>query len=281
TGYTYLWNNGATTQCRSVMGGTYTVTVTNAAGCSCSSTKVVTACTPPSCTITGSSTCGSTAVQICAPSGTGYTYLWNNGATTQCRSVYAGTYTVTVTNAAGCSCTSSKTVTTCTPPSCSISGYSTCGSNAIQICAPSGTGYTYLWSNGATTQCRYVYAGTYWVTVTNSSGCSSSCSKCVTVSRMMESTVVDNSGTFQVSAYPNPFYESSTIEFQNTKENSHVTIELYDLTGNRIATLFEQDVEQGVTYQAKVNAANLAEGVYIYRLISGDDVINGKLTLIK
>ena len=59
---------------------------------------------------------------------------------------------------------------------------SICDGQSTQLCAPTGNGLTYLWSNGATGSCITVSkAGTYSVTVTNSSGCSSNCSKCVTV----------------------------------------------------------------------------------------------------
>ncbi len=108
----YLWNTGATTQTIAVgTPGQYSVTVTNAAGCRANSTPVTTAYTtlaPP--TITGNlSFCqgGNTTLDA----GAGYTsYSWNTGATTQAALVNgAGSYTVTVTNAAGCS--ASRTVT--------------------------------------------------------------------------------------------------------------------------------------------------------------------------
>ena len=54
-----------------------------------------------------------------------------------------------------------------------------------------------------------------------------------------------------------------------------------NLIGSKMAVLLDKDVEKDVTYQTKVDAANLAEGVYFYRIASGDNVITGKLILLK
>jgi hypothetical protein len=152
------------------------------------------------------------------------------------------------------------------------------------LCAPSGTGYTYLWSGGGTSRCKTVNcAGTYTVTVTNSNGCSSTCSAIVSYTNREASVqdIIPVADGIEVNAYPNPFTSNATIEFQNTEANSHLVIELYSSTGNKIALLFDNDVEQGITYKAEVNAGNLAEGIYIYRITNGDLVINRKLILMK
>ncbi len=68
-------------------------------------------------------------------------------------------------------------------PNCSINGSNfCCGGDPVQLCVPISAGaVSYLWSNGATTRCTQVFVtGTYTVTVTNASGCSSSCNKTVT-----------------------------------------------------------------------------------------------------
>ncbi|MBK9734938.1 MAG: hypothetical protein IPO92_08220 [Saprospiraceae bacterium] len=78
-------------------------------------------CTPPSCLITGSSSvCTGGSVQWCAPAGLS-AYNWSTGATSQCIVVStAGTYTVTVTDANGCTISCNKSLTVNTPPSCLI-----------------------------------------------------------------------------------------------------------------------------------------------------------------
>ena len=182
----YTWSNGAHTQCiTATAAGTYTVTVTNANGCTSSCSKCITVTAPPSCTITGCGTsiCQGSTAQLCAPAG--YTsYTWSTGAHTQCISVGAvGTYTVTVTNSSGCTASCSKTIAVSTLPTCSITGNATfCTGGSAQLCATAGMA-SYHWSNGATTQCITVTsAGTYTATITNSAGCSSICSKCITAS---------------------------------------------------------------------------------------------------
>src|SRR5204863_287671 len=146
--------------------GTYTVTVTDANGCSNSCNKTLTINPLPSCLITGnSSICSGSSTQWCAPAGLA-SYLWSTGATTQCITVSAaGTYTVTVTDANGCSSSCSKSLVAGAPPVCSITGNSAiCSGSSTQWCARAGLA-SYLWNTGATTQCITVnIAGTYTIT---------------------------------------------------------------------------------------------------------------------
>ena len=185
TGMTsYQWSNGATSECITITtGGTYTVTVTNANGCTSSCSKTVTVAMPPPCTISGNSSfCPGTSTQICASPGMA-SYLWSTGETTQCIAVTAaGTYSVTGTNFTGCSSTCSKTLTLSNATNCAITGNTSfCAGGSTELCAPAGM-YAYLWSTGATTQCIAVNnPGIYSVILTTASACNSSCSKTVTL----------------------------------------------------------------------------------------------------
>jgi hypothetical protein len=172
-----VWSTGATTQSIAVSAaGSYTVTATNAGGCSATSVaKVVTANTIPATpTITGPATfCPGTSITLTSSAATGN--LWSTGATTQSITVSAaGSYTTTVTNAAGCSATSAAKVVTANPAQATpiISGpASICGGGTIALTSSSATGN--LWSTGATTQSITVAAaGSFTVTVTNAGGCS-------------------------------------------------------------------------------------------------------------
>ncbi|WP_212003314.1 ice-binding family protein [Chitinophaga sp. HK235] len=300
----YLWNTGATTRCIDVSTpGTYTVTTTNSAGCTSTCSKTVTVSAPTECSITGNtSICQGQTTELCAPEGFAK-YLWSTGETTSCITVStAGMYTVTTTNSAGCSSTCSKTVTVLGGSDCIITGSVSCGpGKSIQLCAPSG--YTkYLWNTGATTSCiKVTHGGTYTVTVTNAAGCETTASRYITShyittrkatpdttnqtakleTWISEAPLSVNSDNMTAKAYPNPFNGKAVVEFRTPGANEHVVVELYDMKGFKILTLFDKKVKGNVWYKTEVNGTSLSEGVYIYRISNGHQVINGKLILIK
>jgi hypothetical protein len=166
-GTLYRWSNGAATASITVGAGTYTVTVTNLAGCT--ATRSVTVNNNQFTTsITGTLKVCSGATTTLTASGGG-SYRWSNGATTQSVNVGAGTYTVTVTNNS-CTATASATVSTSSSPNAQISGNLTVCNNGTTTLTASG-GTTYAWSNGSNTASITVGVGTYTVTVTNAAGC--------------------------------------------------------------------------------------------------------------
>ncbi|MBL0073290.1 MAG: choice-of-anchor L domain-containing protein [Bacteroidetes bacterium] len=180
----YLWNTGAVTQQLNVTtAGNYTVTVTNAAGCSANTSVNVTVNALPVPNITGlASFCQGANSTIDA--GAGYaSYQWNTGAVTQTINVSAAnTYTVTVTNANGCSNTDSQVITVNPLPVPAISGTTTIcqGANTSLTAGPGFTGY--LWSTGGLgASINVTTSGTYTVTVTDGNGCKASTSTNVTV----------------------------------------------------------------------------------------------------
>ena len=108
-----------------------------------------------------------------------YTYAWSNGGSTAViNNLSAGTFTVTASNASGCTATNTVTVassvvtlTTSTP----VTTNSSCGgaTGSASISATNGTSpFTYLWSNGGTTQTiNNVASGSYTVTITDANSC--------------------------------------------------------------------------------------------------------------
>jgi large repetitive protein len=124
----YAWSNGASTRTITATAtGTYIVTVSNASGCTGTASRSVTVNALPVVTITATSNgviCFGTAVTLTATNGF-TSYAWTGGGTTRNKSVTAaGSYTVTVTNAAGCANTATSVVTdvtVCQVPSGGVS----------------------------------------------------------------------------------------------------------------------------------------------------------------
>lgn len=79
--------------------------------------------------------------------------------------------------------------------------------------------------------------------------------------------------------FPNPFNPLTTIEFSTAIE-TNVQLKIYDVLGNEIATLVNENKKPG-TYKYQFNAEELSSGVYFYKLIAGDFSSTKKLVLIK
>lgn len=183
-GYSYQWSNGASSQdLQNLSAGTYTVTVTDANGCSTTASASVSqpasiqaAALPTNATCFGGN---DGSINLSVSGGTvPYSFSWSNGSNAQNPvNLTAGAYTVTITDANGCTATASATVnsptqislnTSTSPSSC---GTANDGSVDLSVAGGAG-GYSYAWSNGATTQdLSGVSEGTYSVTVTDANGC--------------------------------------------------------------------------------------------------------------
>jgi photosystem II stability/assembly factor-like uncharacterized protein len=79
--------------------------------------------------------------------------------------------------------------------------------------------------------------------------------------------------------YPNPFNPSTTIKYELPK-SSEVRLSVYDLLGREVSVLVNEKREAGV-HEVKCDGANLASGVYFYRLQAGDFVQSKKLIIVK
>ena len=185
--YTYAWNNSQTSATLSnLAGGSYSVTVTDANGCTITSTVVVGNTNAPVVTLQSSSniTCfgGTTGTATVNASGgsSPYTYAWSpsGGSAATASGLSAGTYTVTVTGSNGC--VQTQTLTLTQPPAIVLTTNSipeNCGNasgSVIAITSGGTPGYTYAWSNSATNDTiSNLIAGSYTVTVTDANGCTS------------------------------------------------------------------------------------------------------------
>ncbi|HEX7356601.1 MAG TPA: T9SS type A sorting domain-containing protein, partial [Ignavibacteriaceae bacterium] len=79
--------------------------------------------------------------------------------------------------------------------------------------------------------------------------------------------------------YPNPFNPSTTIKFQIPKD-SFVSLKVYDILGNEISTLINEQKAQG-RYEVNFNASSLASGVYVYKIQAGGFISSKKMMLLK
>ena len=79
--------------------------------------------------------------------------------------------------------------------------------------------------------------------------------------------------------YPNPFNVSTSLRFE-LAETGHVTAELFDVTGRRVALLTNQDCDAG-KHQVRIDGTGLASGVYFVQLNTAEQVKSMKLLLLK
>lgn len=191
--YTYNWSNGSSAEDLSnLIAGTYTVTVTDANLC----TQIISAnVIAPSafnvnvnvtnllCNGSGAGSINLTVSGAVAP----YTYLWSNNATTEdIANLVPAVYSVTITDINGCTVQESATITVPTSLSTTVSvtdlPCNASGFGSIDLSAGGGIPpYSYLWSNGATTEdLNNLAVGIYNVSVSDVNACSAT--RSVTVS---------------------------------------------------------------------------------------------------
>lgn len=200
-GYTaYLWNDGSLNQTLQVFAsGTYAVTITDANGCTGSSSLMVTETPSLTPIITG-------ALEFCEGSGTtldagtGYTsYLWSTGETGQTINVTnEGNFGVLVMDANGCSGSANITTVIHQNPNVLIGGSTTyCIGGFTTLDA--GAGYSsYIWSNNSTTQTIIVSSpGVYSVDVIDMYGCAGSGTVTITESTSLSPVITGNTAFCQ------------------------------------------------------------------------------------
>jgi len=263
--YGYSWSNGSTSEdISSLAPNTYNVTVTDANGCTATTSVVITQPAVLNASISGTNvSCngGSTgSADLSVTGGTApFSYSWSNLATSQDLSNIAiGSYDVTVTDAHGCTATSSVTIS-------QPSAVAVTSSNDGPKHAPSsvtlssngsgGTGtITYSWSpstgmNSATAQNPVLgstigsYSGIYTVTATDANGCSATSTTSVTVYGT-KLYVNNNSTTNDVftsavgnnANYGTPASPFATLQFALSVSRSNDTIYMdagdYTFNGN-------------------------------------------------
>ena len=80
--------------------------------------------------------------------------------------------------------------------------------------------------------------------------------------------------------YPNPFNPTTAIEFQQVKEPCFVSLKIYDMLGNEVATIVNEQLHRGY-YKYQWYGSRMASGVYFYRIKAGNYTAVKKMLLMK
>ena len=110
----------------------------------------------------------------------------------------------------------------------------------------------------------------------------------------MDSSAEDNDLPYNYALYqnyPNPFNPTTTIKFtipSNVKREMSnslpaygvVTLKIYDVLGNEIATLVNEEKPAG-SYEVEFDGTNLTSGIYFYQLRAGEFIQTKKMLLLK
>lgn len=284
--FTYSWapSGGTAATASGLTPGSYTCTVTDANGCSTTTSVSITEPTALGLTVetvTDPTTCGGAdgAINMSFSGGTpGYTYMWNNGGMTEDISgLVAGSYSVTVTDVNGCTL-SSGMITLTDPPAPTVTMSlvmdSICSSDPllslIGTASPSGgtfagtgvTGTDFTPSVGPG-----VYAITY--SYTDANNCSASTVDSITVD-ICTGLFADNS-TNSLQILPNPNNGTFVIQLGSTREA--VTLTLRNALGQTVKTM------QLPAGKNSVDMSGLSQGIYLLDVANADGKMTKKIVV--
>lgn len=202
--YTFLWSTGATTQnLTNIPAGSYTVTITDNAGCAGTFTIAVNNLNGPSLSITGTEvscfgSCDGTSSVTIAGGTPPFTYLWSPGGqtTSSVSGLCEGIYNVQVTDGVGCITIATDTVTEPQPLASNATIVNaSCGGvcdGSVTLNVSGGSGpYTYSWLPGGqtTSSVNGLCAGSYTVTITDNNGCDTTLTFNITEPTLLDVTV--------------------------------------------------------------------------------------------
>jgi uncharacterized delta-60 repeat protein len=82
-----------------------------------------------------------------------------------------------------------------------------------------------------------------------------------------------------IGAYPNPFNPTTTISYQ-LPATGFINLSVYDISGKKVAELVNGNREAGA-HEVTFDATDLASGVYLYKLETGNITMTNKMVVIK
>lgn len=282
-GIAYNWSTGQTSNpivVNPTSNTVYTVTATNTFGCTASTSQLVTVNSLPSPSITGTTTiCEGESTTITGNDGVSYS--WNTGATTSGITVNPmvnTAYTVTATNAVGCTASASQMITVNSLPTVTLSAFPfafVCVYDAnltLTDGTPSGGTFSGPGVSGNTFNPSTAGVGSHTIqyAVTDGNNCTGSDSETLVVDACL--SIDENWETSLVMA-PNPASDKLFISF-NTGINGDVFIRLFSLDGKAVYTSYAGN---SGAYQGYIDVSVLADGVYMLQVESKAGIISRKL----
>ena len=272
-GSSYLWSTGALTQTITInVGGTYSVTVTGANGCTASDAITITAGSLPIVSLGADAGLCPGAVLILDAGNAGSSYVWSTGATSKTIVISAaGSYSVTVTNAGGC--VASDAITISASPA-AVSTFTNIQANISQevTFTPTNPLGTHLWTFGtggptstlASPTFTFSPYGVYQVThtFTTPDGCSSTTVQLVTVLNVGFNNKFESS--FSYTIYPNPIQTETTISYE-LKDRSQIQVNVYDVLGRKVAELVNATQTSG-KHEMRLSSDKFTSGAGVYEI---------------
>jgi PKD repeat protein len=266
---TYTWTNPASNSASITVSPTvttsYTVSGTNALGCVHSITTAVNITSAPSISVNSATICSGSSATLTASGVSSYSWTSpvSNSAVITVSPTSNTTYTVTGT-AAGCVGTYSATGTVVVNPTPVVSlaaiTSTPCAGGAAIALSGTPSGGTYSGTGVASGSFTPASAGSFTVTYsfTNTSGCSASDSKVITVDACVGIEELQTAG---VKFYPNPVQD---VLYINTNSTEPKSVEVYDLVGKKVISLMTSDAI------ISVDSRELTNGIYIVKIQSGN-----------
>ncbi len=98
-------------------------------------------------------------------------------------------------------------------------------------------------------------------------------------SGLLFTTEAPPSANFVMKSFPNPFVQTTTVSLTGTTSN-YATLGLYNMDGVEVRTIYQGALKSDENYQFELNAGNLKEGLYFYKLVTQEgDVVLDRVVL--
>ncbi|MEO0472107.1 MAG: T9SS type A sorting domain-containing protein, partial [Bacteroidota bacterium] len=273
--YTYVWSTGGSMATASgLAAGDYVVNINDGAGCAVDVPVRIQQAEGPNVVLDATTTSCNGAADgkvdlFISGDASAYTYSWTGGATTQnLDNLPPASYTVTATDANGCTATASAIVTDAQPLAATGSSNPDNGTNNGSVTAvPTGgtPPYSYQWdaSAGSATTATVdgLSMGTYDVTVTDYNGCTTDITVTVDSNVGLEEELAQ-AGISLMELFPNPTSGSFSLSLQMDQPED-LKLSLYDLSGRLVMA---KTVENSLRYQGQFDLSGMASGVYMLHI---------------